>query len=122
LVYRENEQRRLPAVTLAMLLAHFTSASWAQITSTASAQAYPVRPVRYVVPFPAGASPDIVARLIAERLSRTWGQQVLVDNRAGAGGTVGAAFAAKSPPDGYTLFQCNIASSSIAESLYARMP
>jgi tripartite-type tricarboxylate transporter receptor subunit TctC len=112
----------LPAVMLVMLLAHFTSASWAQTTSTASAQAYPVKPVRYVVPFPAGASPDIVARLITERLSRTWGQQVLVDNRAGAGGTVGAAFAAKSPADGYTLFQCNIASSAIAESLYAKMP
>ncbi len=51
-----------------------------------------------------------------------WGQQVLVDSRPGAGGTVGAAFAAKSPADGYTLFQCNIASSAIAESLYARLP
>ena len=86
------------------------------------AQSYPAKPVRYVVPFPAGASPDIVARLLTERLSRAWGQQVLVDNRSGAGGTVGAAFAAKSPADGYTLFQCNIASSAIAESLYAKMP
>src|SRR5262245_4548574 len=51
-----------------------------------------------------------------------WGQQVIVENRAGAGGTVGAAYAAKSPADGYTLFQCNIASSAIAESLYAKMP
>jgi tripartite-type tricarboxylate transporter receptor subunit TctC len=88
----------------------------------AGAQGYPVKPVRYVVPFPAGGSPDIIARLLAERLGRMWGQQVLVDNRAGAGGTVGAAFAAKSPADGYTLFQCNIASSAIAESLYARLP
>jgi len=92
----------------------FPAASWAQ--------SYPAKPVRYVVPFPAGASPDIVARLITDRLSRMWGQQVLVDNRSGAGGTVGAAFAAKSPADGYTLFQCNIASSAIAESLYAKMP
>ena len=90
------------------------SASWAQ--------GYPVKPVRYVVPFPAGASPDIIARLVTERLSRMWGQQVIVDNRSGAGGTVGAAFAAKSPADGYTLFQCNIASSAIAESLYAKLP
>ena len=94
----------------------------AQTTSTGSGQAYPAKPVRYVVPFPAGASPDIVARLIAERLSRTWGQQVVVENRPGAGGTVGAAYAAKSPADGYTLFQCNIASSAIAESLYEKMP
>jgi tripartite-type tricarboxylate transporter receptor subunit TctC len=87
-----------------------------------SAQSYPAKPVRYLVPFPAAASPDIVARLIAERLSRLWSQQVVVDNRSGAGGTVGAAFAAKAPADGYTLFQCNIASSAIAESLYAKLP
>ena len=92
----------------------FPAASWAQ--------GYPTKPVRYVVPFPAGASPDLIARVITERLSRMWGQQVLVDNRAGAGGTVGAAYAAKSPADGYTLFQCNIASSAIAEALYAKMP
>ena len=88
----------------------------------AAAQNYPAKPVRYLVPFPAGGSPDIIARHIAERLSRLWGQQVVVDNRSGAGGTLGAAFAAKSPADGYTLFQCNIASSAIAESLYAKMP
>jgi len=86
------------------------------------AQGYPVKPVRYVVPFPAGASPDLIARLVTERFARAWGQQVIVDNRAGAGGTLGAAFAAKSPPDGYTLFQCNIASSAIAPSLYAKLP
>lgn len=86
------------------------------------AQSFPAKPVRYLVPFPAGGSPDIVARTLAERLSKLWGQQVLVDNRAGAGGTVGAAFAAKAPADGYSLFQCNIASSAIAESLYAKMP
>ena len=87
-----------------------------------SAQNYPSKIVRYVVPFPAGASPDIIARLLTDRLSKMWGQQVIVENRSGAGGTVGAAYAAKSPPDGYTLFQCNIASSAIAESLYAKMP
>ena len=85
-----------------------------------AAQAYPTKPVRYVVPFPAGASPDIVGRALADRLSRIWGHQVLVDNRSGAGGTVGAAIAAKAPPDGHTLFQCNIASSAIALSLYAK--
>jgi tripartite-type tricarboxylate transporter receptor subunit TctC len=88
----------------------------------ASAQSYPAKPVRYLVPFPAAGSPDIVARLITERLSRIWSQQVVVDNRSGAGGTLGAAIAAKAPADGYTLFQCNIASSAIAESLYAKMP
>ena len=87
---------------------------------TAAAQTYPVKPVRYIVPFPAAGSPDIIARLLTERLSRVWGQQLVVDNRSGAGGTLGAAFAAKSPADGYALFQCNIASSAIAESLYAK--
>jgi tripartite-type tricarboxylate transporter receptor subunit TctC len=108
--------KRHPALifALAALACHFPTAS--------SAQSYPSKPVRYVVPFPAAASPDIIARLITERLSRMWSQQVVVDNRSGAGGTVGAAFAAKAPPDGYTLFQCNIASSAIAESLYAAMP
>jgi tripartite-type tricarboxylate transporter receptor subunit TctC len=108
--------KRRPALifALAALAWHFPAASWAQ--------SYPAKPVHYVVPFPAGGSPDIVARLIAERFSRMWGQQVLVENRFGAGGTVGAAYAAKSPADGYTLFQCNIASSAIAESLYAKMP
>ena len=92
------------------------------VNAVVLAQGYPAKPVRYIVPFPAGASPDIVARLIADRFTRTWGQQVLVENRPGAGGTVGAAVAAKSPADGYTLFQCNIASSAIAESLYEKLP
>ena len=92
------------------------------LPAAASAQSWPTKPVRYVVPFPAGGSPDIIARLLAERFSKMWGQQVIVDNRPGAGGTVGAGFAAKSPADGYTLFQCNSASSAIAQSLYVRLP
>lgn len=84
-------------------------------------QSYPAKPVRYIVPFPAGGSPDIIARHVAERLGRIWSQQVVVDNRSGAGGTLGAAIAAKAPADGYTLFQCNIASSAIAGSLYATL-
>jgi tripartite-type tricarboxylate transporter receptor subunit TctC len=77
-------------------------------TAAATAQTCPARPVRYIVPFPAAASPDIIPRLLTERLSRLWNQQVVVDNRSGAGGTLGAAYAAKAPADGYTLFQCNI--------------
>ena len=100
------------------LCACAASAAW---IAPSVAQTYPTKPVRYIVPFPAGASPDIVARTITEKLTRLWGQQVIVDNRAGAGGTVGAQFAAKAPPDGHTLFQCNIASSAIAESLYLKL-
>jgi len=87
-----------------------------------SAQNFPTKPVRYVVPFGAGASPDIVARLLAERLTRLWGQQVFVENRVGFAGVLGTAFVAKSPPDGHTLVQCNVASSGIAISLFAKMP
>ena len=89
----------------------------------ASAQTpFPSKPVRYVVPFGAGASPDIVGRLLADRFTRLWGQQVFVDNRVGAAGVLGSAYVAKSPPDGHTLLQCNIASSAIAVSLFAKMP
>jgi tripartite-type tricarboxylate transporter receptor subunit TctC len=88
----------------------------------AQAQSYPTKLVRYVVAFAAGDSPDIVARLVAERLSKSWSQQMVVENRVGAGGTIAAAFVAKAPPDGYTLFHCNIASSAIAPALYQKLP
>jgi len=74
------------------------------------------------VPFGAGTSPDIVGRLLADRFTRLWGQQVFVDNRVGAAGVLGSAFVAKSAPDGHTLLQCNVASSAIAVSLYLKMP
>jgi tripartite-type tricarboxylate transporter receptor subunit TctC len=71
--------------------------------ATAYAAAYPAKPIRFVVPFPAGGSTDVGARLIAESLSRTFGQQVYVENKSGANGTVGVEEAARSPPDGYTI-------------------
>jgi len=86
------------------------------------AQNFPTKVVRYVVPFGAGGSPDLVARILAERLTRLWGQQVIVENRVGVAGVLGTAFVAKSPPDGHTLIQCNVASSGIGVSLFAKMP
>ena len=109
-----SEARRGAILSLAAAACIFPVASWAQ--------SFPSKPVRYVVPFGAGASPDIVGRLLADRFTRLWGQQVFVDNRVGAAGVLGTAFVAKSPPDGHTLIQCNIASSGIAVSLYAKMP
>jgi len=86
------------------------------------AQNYPSKPVRYVIPFDAGSSPDLVGRVLADRFTRLWGQQVVVDNRVGAAGTLGSAYVARSAPDGYTLLQANVASNAIAMSLLTKLP
>jgi tripartite-type tricarboxylate transporter receptor subunit TctC len=69
----------------------------------ASAQSYPERPVRVLIAFPAGGTIDTLGRIIAQKLTEAWGQNVVIENRPGAGGNIGAAAAAKSAPDGYTL-------------------
>ncbi len=69
----------------------------------AAQDAYPIRPVRWVVPFPAGGPTDTLSRILAAKLSEQWGQSVVVENKGGASGAIGSDFAAKSPPDGYTL-------------------
>ena len=88
----------------------------------AESDAFPNRPLRYIVPFPPGGSTDIVARIIAEGLTSTLGEQVVIDNRGGAAGTIGADIAARSTPDGYTLFACNIASLAVSPALYKKLP
>src|SRR5438132_945420 len=74
------------------------------LAGLAQAQPYPVKPIHFIVPFPPGGGNDTVARAIAQQLGPDLGQPVVIDNRPGAGGSVGAELAAKSPPDGYTLF------------------
>jgi tripartite-type tricarboxylate transporter receptor subunit TctC len=83
----------------------------------ALAQSYPARPVKLIVPFPPGGNTDIVGRLLAQKLSDSFGQQVYVENRGGAGGTIGAEAAAKSPNDGYTLFFSTTGTLASAPSL-----
>ena len=83
---------------------------------------YPSKPIRLVVPFPPGGTTDILARAVAQKLTEDWHQQVIVDNRPGAGGNIGADLVAKSAPDGYTLLMGTIGTQAINPSLYARMP
>ncbi|WP_158903573.1 tripartite tricarboxylate transporter substrate binding protein [Burkholderia sp. L27(2015)] len=88
----------------------------------AVAQEYPNKPVRIVVGFSAGGSGDTVARMLARNLGDLWGQSVIVDNRPGAGGLIGANLVAKAPPDGYTLLLGDISTNAIAASLYTHLP
>jgi len=86
------------------------------------AQVYPGKPIRLIVPFAAGGGNDNVARLVGKRLADSLGQPVVIDNRPGAGGVVGAELAAKSAPDGYTLFLGGVGSHAINPNLHAKLP
>jgi tripartite-type tricarboxylate transporter receptor subunit TctC len=88
----------------------------------AQAQNYPVKPIRIIVPFAPAGPTDMNARMVAQRLTEAWGQSVIVDNRTGAGGTIGTDLVAKAPPDGYTLLGANPGPLTIAPSLYAKLP
>lgn len=92
-----------------------------QATSTGSGQVFPVRPVRYIMPLPAGSETDSFARTLARQLGEAWNQQVVVENRPGGGTTIGADVAAKAPADGHTLFHA-ITAHAINVSLYAKLP
>ena len=105
-------RRALPALAAAALPA---------IVMPAAAQAWPTRPVRLIVTFPPGGPADVIGRILAERLSEAWGQPVIVENRGGAGGNIGAEAAARAAPDGHTLVV--VASSHVqGAALYRRLP
>ncbi|MES2531132.1 MAG: tripartite tricarboxylate transporter substrate binding protein [Pseudomonadota bacterium] len=98
------------------------AAALALLPALAAAQAYPTKPIRIVVPFPPGGSTDLLARRIGEKLGAVWGQPVIVDNRAGAGGTIGSDYVAKSAPDGYTLLMGVTGTNAISAALYPKLP
>ncbi len=106
---------RISAVLCAALAASIFSAL------ATPAQAFPDRAVRIVVPFPPGGSNDVIARLLAQKLSAQWGQTVLVENQSGGGGNVGAANVANATPDGYTLLLAAPGPLAINQSLYAKL-
>ncbi len=98
------------------------AAALAAATGTAMAQAYPAKPIRFIVPSTPGGSVDTLARTIGPRLADKWGQQVIVDNRSGAGGAIAGDLVAKSPPDGYTLLVGTVASLATNVSLQKKLP
>src|SRR5215467_15928411 len=108
-----GSSRTTKAFVAALVAAHLSAAG------TAVAQVYPTRPVTIVVPFAAGGGNDILARLLAQHMGQALGQQFVIENRAGAGGTIGARAVAKAPPDGYTLMVGHSGVFAIAPSLYA---
>jgi len=88
------------------------------VVGTASAQNYPVKTIRIIVPYPAGGTSDILARLLSAKLNDVFGQTLIVDNRPGANGNIGADLVAKSPPDGYTLLLADLGALTISPSIY----
>ncbi len=116
-----RSSRRLnAAVIMGLTLALLCAGVPAQAAAPAAAQAYPAKPIRLIVPFPAGASSDIVGRMLGQKLFEQMGEQVVADNRPGAGGNVGIGVAAKAAPDGYTIVIAT-ASIAVSPSLYANL-
>ena len=101
-------------------IAVIAAATLAACCACASAQSYPSRPIRMIIPFPPGGPTDIFGRMVAQRLGETLGQQVIADNRPGAGGNLGVELAAKAAPDGYTISMFTVAQ-SISPSVYSRL-
>jgi len=91
------------------------------VSSTAHAQAFPSKPIRFIIPYPPGGPRDMQARLLAPKLNEAWGQQIVIDNRAGASGMIGMELAARAHPDGHTVVMIS-ASYTTAPSLYAKLP
>ena len=116
---KDTITRRLMTIAIAGIGLVMTLAAHAQ---TAPGAGYPAKPIKMVMPFPAGGPTDILGRLLGQKLTEAWGQNVVIDNRPGGGGMIGAALAAKSPPDGYTIFLGGITTLVISTFLQKNMP
>lgn len=106
-----------------MQISKWIAAAGAMLVATgATAQSFPTKPVRIIVPFSPGGATDIVTRILAQKLTEAWRQTIVVDNRAGAGGNIGAELAAKAAPDGYTLFMPSGSVMTANQHIYKRIP
>ena len=109
---------RIQSAAVAALFAYTAIFAGSSLAQTA----YPAKAIRYVVPFPAGGPLDIVARAIGQELNKSWGQAVVIDNRPGAGGNIGADLVAKAPADGYTILMGAVSTHAINVTLYNKLP
>jgi tripartite-type tricarboxylate transporter receptor subunit TctC len=106
-----------------MRISRWIAAAGAMLIATvAAAQSFPTKPVRIIVPFSPGGATDIVTRILAQQLTEAWRQTIVVDNRAGAGGNIGADLAAKAAPDGYTLFMPSGSVMTANQHIYKKIP
>jgi tripartite-type tricarboxylate transporter receptor subunit TctC len=107
--------KRGAVIVVALIGACVAGAAWSQA-------GYPGKPIRWIVPWPPGGGADVLSRMLSPKLSEVLGQQIIIDNRGGAAGNIGAEIAAKSPPDGYTIVFAYSGTHSVNPSIYARMP
>src|SRR5919199_189184 len=111
----KTSRGRCSVRVFALLLCALCGTAWSQTS-------YPVKPIRLIVPWPPGGGADVLSRMLSPKLSEALGQQIIVDNRGGAAGNIGAELAAKSPPDGYTIVFAYSGTHSINPSIYAKLP
>ena len=105
-----------------MLTKLFSILAAALISASVFAQTYPTKPIRFVIPYPPGGASDVTARILGAKMTESWGQQVLIDNRPGANGIIALEHVAESAPDGYTILMANVGPNAINPVVYSKLP